>query len=366
MSEINPHKVLILGGYGNFGKRIAAALVAKSIPVVIAGRDRQKAEQLAAALGELVTTACFDIHDALGKHLKEIKPSVVINTCGPFQGADYSIAEACIANKTHYIDLADGREFVANISNISAAAKAQNVCVISGASTVPGLSSAVLEHYKSEFSEIESLIYGISPGQKAERGLATTKGIMSYVGKPLKPFASISTSPHGWQDIYRQPYPDLGNRWMASCDIPDLDLLPARYDIKQIQFSAGLELSFMHLGLWALSWVVRIGIPLPLVRFASPLLAMSNWFDAFGSADGGMHMIISGKNHNGQPLTRTWFIIAKDGDGPHIPTVPAIVLAARLAKGEQLTTGAMPCLGLVNLQEYLVELDDLAVEVFEE
>ncbi len=358
--------VLILGGYGNFGKRIAAALVAKGIPVIVAGRNRQKAHALAEKLGKNAEAASFDIHDQLEKHLQLIKPTVVINTCGPFQNADYSVAKICIANKVHYVDLADGRDFVTGISSLDDQAKAQNISVISGASTVPGLSSAVLEHYTDEFSTIDSLKYGISPGQKAERGLATTKGIMSYVGRPLKPFSSMTNHPHGWQNIYRQDYPGLGKRWMANCEIPDLDLLPARYGIKKIQFSAGLELSIMHLGLWALSWIVRMGIPFPLQRLGSPLLTVSNWFDVFGSADGGMHMIISGKDKDCKPHTRKWFIIAKDGHGPHIPTIPAIVLATRLAQGEYLSPGAMACLRLVSLEEYLAELNEFVVEVFEE
>ena len=38
-------------------------------------------------------------------------------------------------------------------------------------------------------SEIESVEYGISPGQKTTRGgIATVKGVMSYIGKPIKPF----------------------------------------------------------------------------------------------------------------------------------------------------------------------------------
>lgn len=359
------NKVLILGGYGNFGKRIAASLVGKNIPVVIAGRNRLKAEQLVKALGNNAAAATFDIHAALAEQLKIIKPAVVINTCGPFQNADYLVAKTCIANNVHYLDLADGREFVTGITELDRAAKQHGVSIISGASTVPGLSSAVLEHFKPEFSEFDTFKFGISPGQKAERGLATTQGIMTYVGKPLKPFASITPRPHGWQDIYRQEYPGLGKRWMANCDIPDLDLLPKHYNIKKIQFSAGLELSFLHLGTWALSWLVRFGIPLPLPRLASPLLTASNWFDLFGSADGGMHMIISGKDNNGEPLTRKWFIIAKEGHGPHLPTIPAILLAERLAKGEKMPAGAMPCLGQVSLEDYLAELDGLAVEVFE-
>src|SRR5262249_44252745 len=148
-------------------------------------------------------------------------------------------------------------------------------------------SSAVLEHFKCDFAEIELFKYGISPGQKAERGLATTQGILTYVGKALRMFSGRTKPAYGWQDIYRQHYPEIGARWMANCDIPDLDLLPKNYGIKAIQFSAGLELGFLHLGLWALSWLVRWGLPLDLPRYAEPLLTISNWFNSLGSADGG-------------------------------------------------------------------------------
>ena len=42
--------ILILGGYGNFGKRIAAALVADGLPIILTGRDPVKA----AAVRELI------------------------------------------------------------------------------------------------------------------------------------------------------------------------------------------------------------------------------------------------------------------------------------------------------------------------
>lgn len=349
--------ILILGGYGNFGKRIAEALVAKGLKVVIAGRNADKAKALADGLGPLASPIAFDVHAQLAEKLSALKSKVVINTCGPFQTSDYAVAETCIANGVHYIDLADGRAFVTGITALDAKAKKAEVSVISGASTVPGLSSAVLEHYKQEFSEIEFLKFGISPGQQAERGLATTQGIMTYVGKPLACFSGIRKQVYGWQDIYRQDYPELGKRWMANCDIPDLDVLPEAYGIKRIQFSAGLELSFMHLGLWGMSWLVRWGVPLNLPKLAEPLLAISNWFNGMGSPDGGMHIIISGKGKDSKPHTRKWFIIAKDGHGPHIPTIPAIVLAEQLATSSApAVAGAYPCVGLVSLESYLKEL----------
>src|SRR5688572_26159476 len=136
---MNP--VLILGGYGNFGKRIARALVMSNVPIVIVGRDRIKAEALAAELGALAKVAVFDANHELAAQLATLEPCAVINTCGPFQTADYRIAQTCIEQRVHYIDLADGRDFVTGITALDAEAKANGVSVISGASTVPGLSS---------------------------------------------------------------------------------------------------------------------------------------------------------------------------------------------------------------------------------
>lgn len=362
------NKILILGGYGNFGKRIAVALAKSGLPIIIAGRNKQKAKKLADEIKKnypdvSVETAIFDINKALAEPLEKHAPKIVINTCGPFQLSNYAVPESCIKHNMHYIDLADGREFVTGITSLNDKAKTAGTLLVSGASTVPGLSSAVLEQYKDEFSQIDSLRYGISPGQKANRGLATTKAIMSYVGKPLKPFPGHEKA-YGWQNNYKQFYPELGKRWMANCEVPDLDLLPARYGIKSIRFSAGMELSFMHIGIWIMSWLVRLGLPLDLTNKASFLLNVSNWFDYFGSPDGGMHMIIKGKGKNGKVKEIKWFIIAKDGDGPQIPPIPAIVLAKKLSAGKLLYTGAKPCVGLVSLNEYLNELKEFNISTY--
>lgn len=203
-----PGPVVVLGGTGNFGKRIVHGLVRHGVPTVIAGRDLAKAKAFARTLPDFRGgLARLDIHDpAFGGQLAALSPSVVVNTCGPFQRADYGVARVCIAQKIHYIDLADGRDFVTGITTLDESAKIANVCVISGASTVPGLSSAVIEHFRGDFRELESVAMGISPGQKAERGLATTEAIMTYVGKPLRPFAGATRPVYGWQDIFRQEF----------------------------------------------------------------------------------------------------------------------------------------------------------------
>jgi len=358
--------ILILGGYGNFGKRIAAGLARRGVGVTIAGRDRDKAESLAQSLRAAhpdarIDAVRLDAPRELPAYLAERRPKVVVDTCGPFQGRDYDIAHVCIAAGVHAIDLADGRDYVVGIAALDDAAKAAGVAVVSGASTAPGLSSAVLEAFRGEFSAIDEMRYGISPGQKAERGLATTRAVLGYAGKPLKPVYGDAGPRYGWQDVYRQTYPELGARWMANCEIPDLDLFPKRYGLKRVYFSAGMELAIVHFGIVAMGWLVRLGAPLDLPSHASTLLALSNWLDPLGTDAGGMHVELTGAGPNGEPHKRTWFIVAKNGDGPQIPCVPAILLAERLARGAGPRPGAWPCVGLVTLDDYVDALKPFAV-----
>ncbi len=356
-------EVLILGGYGNFGKRIAGALNRLGVPVIVAGRHLDQAQALAAKL-PMTRTAMVDIHRDLDACLARERPSVVVHASGPFQGADYAVARACIRAGMPYVDLADARDFVRDFRQLDAEARAAGVAAISGASTVPGLASAVIDHFRPAFATLDAVDFGISPGQKAERGLATTRGILSYAGKRLRPFAGHDRA-YGWMDNRGQVYPGLGRRWFANCDIPDLDLLPETYGLKSIRFGAGMELPLLHFGLWILAGLVRLGLPLDLPRFAGPLLAASNLFDGFGSDAGGMHMILSGKGHDGRPLTRTWFVVAEAGDGPQIPTIPAILLAKRLhEKDPSLAAGAYPCVGLVRLEDYLEALKPFRIKTY--
>jgi hypothetical protein len=108
----------------------------------------------------------------------------------------------------------------------------------------------------------------------------------------------------------------------------------------------------------------RIVIDEEAVTALAGLLAVSNWFDFLGSADGGMHVILNGKDKAGNPISTKWFVIALDGHGPYIPAVPAVVLTRKILAG-QFRTGAMACIGLVSLEEYRHELKDSKVKTYE-
>ncbi len=361
-------RVLIIGGYGNFGSYIAQALADDpAIRLLIGGRSSEKASRFIAKFkaANLAEPHTIDIDGDIGAALARIDPHIVIHTTGPFQSQDHRVARACVDYGCHYLDLADARDFVTTIGMIDEAAKIKGVLVVSGASSVPCLTAAVIDHFLPGFATLDSIDYGISAAQQTNRGLATTSSILSYVGKPFetirngKPRVVV-----GWQDTHSAYYPELGRRWFGNCDIPDLALFPARYpQLKSIRFAAGHELSVLHAGAWLMSWAVRLGLIRSLAPHAELLLRIAFLFDWMGTGRSGFHMYLSGRGHDGSAKTARFFLIARSGDGPYIPCMPAILIARKLAHGELGRVGAMPCVDLIGLEEYLGALAGLDISV---
>lgn len=354
--------ILILGGYGNFGKRISESLAKQSnICLLIAGRNLGKAEQLCKKLAsentaaELKPVALDIFNEDFSRQLKALSPFLVIHTSGPFQGQDYRVPQACIDAGAHYIDLADDRRFVCDIIKLDEQAKAKDILVVSGASSVPGLSSTVIDHYTKEFSQIDSIDIAIAPGNRAERGEATVKAILSYTGHAIKIFENGEwINKFGWMSPHKIDFGNtVGKRLLANVDVPDLELFPVRYaPVRSVNFQAGLELSFLHWTMVGMAWLAKKGIVKNWSLLVKPIVATSNWFINLGSDIGGMMIKISGVDANQQPKEILWRLTAEHGVGPYIPTLSAIILAQQLIEGTSFTPGASPCLGLYSLADF--------------
>lgn len=362
-------RVLVLGGTGNFGGTVARALADEpEIQLIIGSRDEARAHRTAAALNAHVPAEAVVLDIAapdLATALRAARPDLVIHCVGPYQNQDYRVAEAAIAARAHYLDLADARRFVADIGSLDAEAREAGVAVVSGASSVPCLTAAFIDHYQQHFARLTGADYGISAAQATNRGLGTASAILSYVGRPfmrLKHGRPAKVT--GWQGLTAVRYPTIGTRLLGDCDIPDLELFPKRYpSLTDLRFRAGHEIKLLHLGTWALSWLVRLRLLPTLDRFGDTLLRTSFLFDLLGTNRSGFHMRLSGTGRDGAPLTITIFMEARQGHGPMIPCMPVILLAKRLARGETIAPGARPCLDLISLDDYLRALRHLDITV---
>ncbi len=364
-------RVLVLGGYGVFGRRAVERLVqVPGLEVIVAGRNLASAEAIARELGDRtagakIVAARLDAMALTGRQLRELGITVVLNAAGPYQGCDYRVAEAAIEARAHYVDLADARGFVVGIETLDARARASEVLVVSGASSVPALAAAVIDNLLPRFSRFTELEYGISPGNSFDPGEATVASILGNAGQPFKTLTHGHMEiVHGWQPLRRHSFQDrrVGTRWLGHCDVPDLDLFPPRYpSLETHRFLAGVEVSAFQYGIWVLSWLVRAGLLRRPERLGKLMLSAKRRFSWLGSDRGAMFVSMRGSGLDGQQLQVCWELIANSGHGPYIPTTPAVILVRQLASGMLRRRGAVACVGLITLADFTREVSDLNI-----
>lgn len=360
----SPGAALVLGGYGGFGARLARRLAGDGWRVLIAGRNLAKAEACAATMPMaqgLIADRNGDLTAVLARH----RPDLVVDAAGPFQGSDYRVALACIAAGAHYLDLADARDFVCGIGQLDRAAQAAGVAIISGASSVPALSGAVLRELAHGMERVDSIELAISASDRATAGASVATAILGYAGREI----AVWDDHHwrtgtGWQELHRQHY-TVGTgtplkRIVALVDVPDHALWPARFPGRPAtRFRAGPEFSHQVVGIWALSWLVKWGLLGSLAKLAPllrPLQRLTGWMCGDRSA---MAASVQGLAA-GQLVGRNWTLVAEDGDGPEVPTLAAQLLARRIAQGD-LACGARDAGAELALADFAPLFEELAI-----
>lgn len=367
-SSPEPCRVLVIGGYGFFGRRLVERLVLQEgLHILVAGRSAAQAAALVeelrpAARASLGSVALDALSEELPAALDRLLVSAVVHTSGPFQGQDYRVARACVAAGVHYVDLADGRDFVAGIDAVDGVARAAGVCVLSGASSVPALSGAAADALTRGWQRVDVIDMGISPGNRTERGLSTIRAVLSYCGRPIPHADGVSLT--GWLRLRLRRYPaPVGWRPLSPCDVPDLDLMPSRYPGRPVvRFGAGLELLSLHLGANAMALAGRVGLVRDWAVHAPWLKRWSDRLAAFGTDAGAMHVTAQGLDAQGQPVRRTWTLVATRGDGPWVPTLAAAALVRKLAAGATPAIGARPCVGELTLDDFARETSGRCID----
>ncbi|WP_298209191.1 saccharopine dehydrogenase NADP-binding domain-containing protein [Acidovorax sp.] len=355
---------LVLGGYGNFGARICRALAGNPatnhhIRLLIAGRDVSRAQALAGTLGHGAQGVALD-HQApgLADRLRTLGVGLVIHTAGPFQAQAYSVAQAAAEAGAHYIDLADGRRFVCDFpAAMQATFAAAGRTAIAGASTVPALSSAVIDHLCAGWQHIDSIDICIAPAQRAPRGEATLAAVLSYCGLPIDVWEGGRWQPQrGWAQPTPVQFHRLRPRLGAVCDIPDLEIFPARYQARsRVTFRAALEVGLAQRTFASIAALHHWGLLPHPEKLAGLMHRTGGVLDFLGTPLGGMVVRVAGADAQGQPRRRAWHIAADHDHGPEIPCMATILLARQLAAGQSLPTGAHTSTSLLPLGAFAPE-----------
>ena len=348
--------MLVLGGYGGFGGRISERLAALDFDVLVAGRSEDAARRFCQGRSGL-TPAAVNRDVGLREALADLAPWTVVDAAGPFQGTGYDVPRACIEAGCHYLDIADARAFVLGVSTLDAAAKAGGVSIVSGASSVPALSGAVVRALASGMNEVRAIEIAISASSRASAGRSVTEAILSYVGKPIRLWRGGRwETGFGWSELRRQGFEIDGHlpilpRLVGLADVPDLDLLPDRVAGRPtVTFRAGAEYDLQNRALGLAGWLVRLGWLADLRPFAPIARWVQQRLRRWGSDRSGMVVRLFGQTGS-EFVEHRWTLIAEQGCGPEIPCLAAPILLTRLRDGA-LIPGARDAGDLLSSEDF--------------
>jgi len=350
----------VLGGYGIFGGRVAEALAREpACRVRVAGRSTRIGANFAERIGAEFHQCDLGDRDALKRAIDG--SFLVIHSAGPFQGADYHVAELCLEAGAHYLDLADAREFVAGIGRLDGQARSRGLLAVSGVSSTPAITSALIASVAPDFAHIEEIQTALSPGNQNPRGAATIAAVLSYLGRKIRVWQDGRWVVRpGWGDVKRLQFPaPVGRRRVHNCEVPELELFPTVFGARTVRFSAGLELNLLNY-LLSLCALPSRWFGFDFSRHARFFLNASMMLFPFGTTNGALAIWLRGKDHASRQIERRIALVT-DYDGPATPSSAAIVLARKILHSGPPRTGAFPCVGLLTLEEILAHLHPLGI-----
>jgi len=357
-------RVLIIGGYGEFGGRLAQLLLRDSHDVLVAGRSIDKAQKYCNQYGGHPVQ--LDITSELS-NIATMGVDVVVDAAGPFQtyGSQsdaYRVAKFSLECGAHYLDLADDGNFIAGIESLEALAKQQKRFALSGASSTPAISGAAISALKKDFVTIEKLETTILPGSRAPQGYSVMHAILAQVGNAV-PFWRNGgwVNCAGWSEPVDKSVNVSIKRSANLIATADTLLFPKHFQARSVLFRAGLAVPLMHKALQFLGALRYCGFLPNLTRFIRPLRIAANCITPFGNNSGGMLVEVIGTSdrRDGKSFQHsTWSLHAEPNQGPYVPAIP---IRALLQNIDKISPGARACIDELSLPHYESAMNDIGV-----
>jgi short subunit dehydrogenase-like uncharacterized protein len=164
--------ILIYGATGYTGKLIAKAAGRRGAHPILAGRNLGKVNAAARSLA--LKARAFDLDDptSLDSAIKDV--SVVLCAAGPFSATSRPVADACLRNRVHYLDVTGEIDVFEALAARDAEAKARGVTLLPGVGFDVVPSDCLAAYLKRRLPDAKDLKLFLSLGANMSRGTAKT------------------------------------------------------------------------------------------------------------------------------------------------------------------------------------------------
>ena len=333
MSPQAPPRVAVVGGSGFFGRRVVEDLLAFG-GLAVRVISRHGPPEPTPDPGPLEARRADQTNpDELAAALEGV--AAVVHTAGPYRNLHPTVAKTAIDLGLPYVDLADAREFYRRLAELDPAARAAGVTLAAGASAVPGLSGVFARAGARELERVDSIRSVIAPGTRGSRGGATFDTLLAAAGRRLAVPDLAGTRPGwGWSEPEWFGFPPPVGRRLTylALDSPEVDLFPAAFGARRVEFRAGSEFPWLNRALAGLARLRRrLGRP-RLERWERLARPAVGAVGRFGTEAGGLMVELRGRGEGAARRLR--YAVVSGDRGADLPALPASILAAAAVRGE--------------------------------
>ncbi|MEO9966098.1 MAG: saccharopine dehydrogenase NADP-binding domain-containing protein [Reichenbachiella sp.] len=189
-------KFLIYGAYGYTGKLISQLAKSKGLSPILAGRDHDKTKALAEELD--LDHQSFDLSesDKLKAALDQV--DLVLHCAGPFSSTAKVMMQACLATKTHYLDITGEIEVFELGASLNEEAKKVEIVLMPGVGFDVVPSDCLAAYLKSQLPDASHLELAFMSESSTSRGTALTMTQGIGKGGAIRKNKKIIPVPHAY------------------------------------------------------------------------------------------------------------------------------------------------------------------------
>ena len=168
----NHAKWMIYGANGYTGHLIAVEAKRRGLKPVLAGRSADPIHKLAAELG--LPAQIFDLSDIVSSTAALSDIAVVANCAGPFTATSGPMIEACLKNRTHYLDITGEIEVFVAAQRRQEDAKSAGVVICPGVGFDVIPTDCIAAVLKEALPDATHLVLAFDAGGPMSPGTART------------------------------------------------------------------------------------------------------------------------------------------------------------------------------------------------
>ncbi len=332
-------QVLILGGSGRIGSKVAADLLAHtSAQVTISGRNSMTGLAIAQQLGNRAQFVPLDL--AQQDRIRDVisQAQLVIHCAGPFHYRDTSVLKTCIEAGVNYVDVSDHPSFTRKALCHAAEAEAAGVTAIVNTGIFPGISNSMVRRGVEQLDEAEKIHLSYVVAGSGGAGVTVMRTTFLGLQHPFQAWidgAWKTIKPYSDREVIEFPkYGKVGVYWF---DMPEAFTLPDTFPVKTVITKFATVPRFYNYLTWSVArwWHPRLLQTNAVIEFLSQVShAMTDVSDRMSGIGVAIRSEVSGRK-DGELMRCVSTMIHSDtaiSAGVGTGTVAELLLAGKLRK----------------------------------